>query len=128
MVTPEDGGVVLLGWAGPKNRLECAPGAVSENVTINVTTCVVKGNAQNQYSAIVFDCGPDSLTFDPPAKIVINAGSLNSLRAPKNGNGVVKLLYYDPDTDEWLVQQEAKIEKGKVTFSVDHFSKWGISH
>jgi len=128
LVTPEDGGLIHLGWAGPGNRLEFAPGAVDSDVIVDVTTCIVKGNPKNHFSVIELDLSPDDLVFDPPAKIVINAGSLNSLRSPKHGGGVVKLFYYDPDTDEWLLQQETKIEKGKVTFSIDHFSKFGISH
>lgn len=128
LVTPEDGGLIQLGWAGPKNRLEFAPGAVDSDVLVDVTTCIVKGNLKNHFSVIELDLSPDDLAFDPPAKIVINAGSLNSMRSPKHGGGIVKLFYYDPDADEWLLQQEAKIEKGKVTFSIDHFSKFGISH
>lgn len=128
LVTVADGGEIQLGWGGPKNSLQFDPGAVAEDVYVDVKTCVVKGTAKNHFSEIVLEFGPENLSFDPPGKIVINVGSLNSLKSPKNGDGFVRLYYYDPDADEWLLQQEAKIEKGKVTFSIEHFSKFGISH
>lgn len=127
LITVSDGGEIQLGWGGPKNSLKFAPGAVAEDVDIDITTCIVKGNAQNSFSVIELEFSPDGVYFSTPAQIVINAGSLNALRAPNFG-GVVRLYFYNPDTGEWLVLQEARIIKGKVTFEIDHFSKFGISH
>ncbi len=127
LITVSDGGIIHLGWGGPKNSLRFDPGSVAEDVVIDITTCIIKGNPHNNFSVIELEFGPDDLFFSPPAQIVINAGSLNALRAPKY-DGTVKLYYYNPETDEWLLQQESKINKGKVTFEIDHFSKFGISH
>lgn len=127
LITVSDGGIIQLGWGSPRNSLRFDPGSVTEDAVIDVTTCIVKGNPQNNFSVIELEFSPDGLFFSPPAQIVINAGSLNALRAPKY-DGVVRLYYYDPETDEWLLQQEAIIKKGKVTFEIDHFSKFGISH
>ena len=127
LITAADGGLIHLGWGSPKNSLRFEPGSVSEDVVIDITTCIVKGNPQNNFSVIEFDFGPDGLFFSPPAQIVLNAGSLNALRAPRH-DGVVRLYFYDPDTDEWFLQQEAEIHRGTVTFEVDHFSKFGVSN
>lgn len=127
LITVAYGGEIQLGWGGPKNALQFAPGSVPNDVVIDITTCIVKDNPQNDYSVIELDFEPDGLFFSPPAQIVINAGSLNALRAP-NHKGVVRLYYFNPDTNEWLLQQEVEIKKGKVTFEIDHFSKFGISH
>ncbi len=127
LVTAADGGIVRLGWGGRKNSLRVKPGAVEKDVVIEITSCVPKGNRKNKYSAIELDFGPSGLTFSKPAKLVLNAGFLNALRSPIH-KGVVKLYYYDPDTDEWLFQQEAKVRNGKIIFKISHFSKFGISH
>ncbi len=127
LITAAEGGRIRLGWGGRKNSFRVQPGAVEEDVFVEITTCVVKGNKRNRYSAIEFDFGPDGQQFSSPAQIVISGRSLNALRSPRHG-GVVRLYFYDPETDEWLIEQEAKIIKGKVTFEIDHFSKFGISH
>lgn len=127
LISVSDGGTIQLGWGSPRNSLQFDPGSVAEDVVIDVTACIVKGNPQNEFSVIELDFGPDGLSFAPSAKIVLNAGSLNALRAPRH-DGVVRLYYYDPDTDEWQLQQEAEIIRGTVTFAVDHFSKFGVSH
>ncbi len=127
LITVADGGEIQLGWGGPKNRIQFEPGAINEDVVIDITTCTAKSTSHDIVTVFEFDFGPDGLFFSPSAKIIVNAASLNALRAPKH-KGVVKLYYHDPETGEWLLQQEAKIFKGKVTFEISHFSKFGISH
>lgn len=127
LITVAEGGDIQLGWGGPQNVMTLTPGSVSEDVVIEVTTCIVKGNPDGQSPVLEFDFGPDGLFFTPSAQIVFNAGSLNALRAP-SGGGVVQIYYYDPDTDSWTLYQESEIVKGKITFDIGHFSKFGISH
>ncbi len=126
-VTIEDGGVVDLNWGGPTNSLTVPPDAVESDVFIEVTTCPIIGSHRDEYEFIELDLRPDNLQFSQPATLVLSARSLNRLKNGKIGNGLIKLLWYNTETGEWEVEQEAPIIKGKITFSITHFSKFGIS-
>jgi len=126
-VTIEDGGVVDLNWGGPTNSLTVPPDAVESDVFIEITTCPITGSHKDEYEFIQLDLRPDNLQFSQPATLVLSARSLNRLKNDKSGNGLIKLLWYNTESGEWDVVQEAPIIKGKITFSITHFSKFGIS-
>ncbi len=66
----------------------------------------------------VYDFGPDGTTFAIDSKLIhpVPSGQLEA-----------SIYYFNEVTGAWEFQQRVKVSKGYATFSIKHFSKYGIS-
>jgi hypothetical protein len=111
------GGHVSFTFNNGAGRLEVPSGALSENTTISAKA--VRLVARRGHVTL-FDFHPDGLVFDVPAIL--------TLEVPDLHNGAwLHLSWYNTDTEKWEFQERARIQNGKVSFEVSHFSKYGIS-
>lgn len=109
------GGLLAFTVDGLAVSINVPTGAVSENVDITVDAKVVKTLLGPIY---LFDFGPDGLVFNKPI----------TLRQPMPaGQRYAFLYYFNPDTKVWELQQAVKVINGYASFSIYHFSKYGIS-
>lgn len=69
-------------------------------------------------SLCAYDCGPDGTTFAIDAKLShpVAGGKLEA-----------SIYYFNEATGAWEFQEKVKVSKGYATFSIKHFSKYGIS-
>lgn len=66
----------------------------------------------------LYDCGPSGLKFSRPIE----------LRQPMRSRlPVARLLYFNELLDIWQLIDVSDILKGRTTFQIDHFSKYGVS-
>ncbi len=109
------GGLLEITVDGLAVSIDVPKGAVSEDVDITVDAKVVKTLLGPIY---LFDFGPDGLIFNTPI----------TLRQPMPASQRYAFLYYfNPDTKLWELQQAVKVVNGYASFSIYHFSKYGIS-
>lgn len=100
---------------GRKCGLTVPAGALNEPTAISMR---VEDSGGRQSSAIV-DFGPDGLVFERPTTLFYDVN---------DPDGAVKTLtWFNPSTNRWVVMGTARVQNGRVTFSVNHFSKYGIS-
>lgn len=127
LITTQNGGTLLLNWGSNSNKLVVPKGAVESDVTIEVTVTPIKGNNWGNKS-VEFDFSPNGLVFLEPANLTLNYKDLN-LEFVDGGDdvGVVNLFWYNTSTKTWEFQESSKITHRKVNFSIDHFSKYGVS-
>jgi hypothetical protein len=67
----------------------------------------------------VYEFGPHGLEFNKATKL--------SLLLPYAEGTIVTFRWFNPETNQWEVQARKPVRNGKVEFSVNHFSKYGIS-
>lgn len=127
-VTPRKGGVVHLNVGKKINRLIVPRRSVMEPVVIDVTTCLYQERTNGE-RFIEFEFGPSDLTFLRGSYLVLDLKSLQRfLKTEVTEEGMLlKLFYYNPDTDSWEFERYGRIIGGRVIFRIDHFSKFGIS-
>lgn len=112
-----EGGLVRFTFENGEGWLEVPGGALSENTTIYAEA--VRLVARRGHVTL-FDFHPDGLVFEVPAVL--------TLEVPDLHNGAwLHLSWYNTDTGKWEFQERARIQNGKVSFEVSHFSKYGIS-
>lgn len=100
---------------GRKCGLDVPSGALDERTAISMRVEDLGGRK----SAALFDFGPDGLVFEKPSTLFFDV---------RDPNGTVKTLtWWDPVAEKWVVQGTARVRDGRVTFSLNHFSKYGIS-
>ncbi len=123
-VSPDEGGVIDLNWGSPKNELIVPAGAVDHDVFIEVRTTFTRANRKLGENFFEFEFSPDGQQFTTPATLVIQARALSRMLPD---GGLIKLYWYNPATGEWEIEQSARVEDGRVAFSISHFSKFGVS-
>ncbi len=100
---------------GRKCGLDVPAGALDQPTAISMRVEDFEG----RLSSAIFDFGPDGLVFEKSTTLFYDV---------KDPNGTIKTLtWFDPVANQWVVQAQAKVKNGRVTFSVNHFSKYGIS-
>jgi hypothetical protein len=115
-VVGELGGVVRVVVSSGETELTVPSEAVDGTVAIemSVTQTESRGRFYTEY-----EFGPHGLEF--------NKATTLSLALPYANGTVVSLRWFNPDSDQWELQERSLVRNGKVEFSVYHFSKYGIS-
>lgn len=110
------GGVVDVVVATGETKLVVPSGALDEAVAIDmkVTQVETRGRCYTEY-----EFGPHGLEF--------NKATTLSLALPYDDGTWVALRWFNPDTDQWELQERQQVSNGRVEFSIYHFSKYGIS-
>ena len=115
-VVGELGGVVAVVVASGETKLtvpsEAVEGAVA--IEMSVTQTESRGRFYTEY-----EFGPHGLEF--------NKATTLSLALPYSNGTLVSLRWFNPDTNQWELQERERVSNGRVEFSVYHFSKYGIS-
>jgi len=112
-----DGGSVSL--SGGNYELEVPTASISANEMISVSIVSFVYNGKN---LTLFEFGPDGLQFDPAATLRYFGSGLNSQFKSFN------LYWLNPVTKRWEFQESKTPDvNGVVSFSIYHFSKYGVS-
>jgi len=123
------------GWIGKRNAafLYIRPESMSTGEDTEITSHVFL-TSDNQ---LIFNFLPDDLSFDDPAKLILNYKLLVGKNKGKGGDvGSLVLKGWNPSNDEWEIlgtsnssDDDFKWEKSKwkVSFEIDHFSIYLIS-
>ncbi|HWO56116.1 MAG TPA: hypothetical protein VNN55_00965 [bacterium] len=69
--------------------------------------------------ATIIDFAPDGLVFGTPARL--------SLETSRPDGDQLRLFWWNPSTERWELQETCTVSGGQVSFSIHHFSKYGIS-
>lgn len=116
VVTPRSGGRVELQLETGLSDLFIPPGAV--RVPVLVTALAVQV-ATPFGSVTLYDFGPNGLRFQAPARLTLE------VNVPDGSQ--LSLSWYNPVTKRWEVQESGVVRNGRISFSVRHFSKYGIA-
>ena len=84
------------------------------SIDMKVTQTEVRGRFYTEY-----EFGPHGLEF--------NKATTLRLPLPYANGTWVTLRWFNPDSDQWEVQERKQVRSGKVEFSIYHFSKYGIN-
>ena len=98
----------------PKNALE-------EDTRISADVWFKKGRGRPKW--IIFDFSPSPMQFMKPVKLELNKSLADALFA----DGAYYLWYRNPETHAWELVDCGEIHGDKVTFEIDHFSKFALS-
>lgn len=110
------GGVVDVVVPSGQTKLIVPSGAVDDAVAIDmkVTQTEVRGRFNTEY-----EFGPHGLEF--------NKATTLRLPLPYANGTWVTLRWFNPDTNQWELQERRQVRSGTVEFSIHHFSKYGIN-
>lgn len=123
LITPQGNDTLLLHIQGKLVKFVALPGAVSDTVTISVTGSRF---AIGQYKEFyTYQCGPSGLSFAVPLKLVQIVN--------KSDGASAQLFYYDESLTDgdgigWEYMNSTSVQGQLATFSLYHFSKYGISY
>jgi hypothetical protein len=112
-VTAADGGVLETGSGTA--TLDVPAGALDEDTDVTVTV----GAATSDTASLVYDYGPDGLTFDPPATLTIEFTG----PAPSGYEAVVARL----DGSDWVALDGSVVDGATVSAPVDHFTSFAVT-
>jgi len=118
VIDADDGGQIDIVHGDYSHEFIVAPASIDDDTQITVKTSreVINGK-----DAIVFEFGPDGLVFSEAAKLNFEMGDLDSAAT------TAALLYFDPRTNDWIIQDSEDVSRGEVEFDIYHFSKYAIS-
>ena len=120
-VEPETGGSVPVDLpSAATGEFKVEPGAQSEAAEVTIKSSELF--FEDGTKAVVFECGPDGLVFNPAALMTVDASVL--------GDGVkfVYLYWLNEPTGEWVPQGKFLVKRdGTVDLPIGHFSRYGIS-
>ncbi len=118
LIDTDDGGQIDIERSVYQHEFVVPEDAIEANTLITV-----KSSAEEILgkSAIVFEFGPDGLTFNTSAKLKFEMAELNANALS------AKILYYNPLKKQWEYQASAAVKNGIVEFDINHFSKYAIS-
>jgi len=117
VVIAVSGGSVIL--SGGFYEFEVPAGSITKNEIISVSFVSFAYNGTN---ITLCDFSPDGLQFDPSATLRYYVGGANTL------SGNFKLYWLNPATNRWEIQESKSPDvNGFVSFSISHFSKYGVS-
>jgi hypothetical protein len=123
MIYPE-GGVVLVKNNCMNFEFIIPPDALENKVKIVISAsyfeCVEAGAV---VKGLVGDFGPDGLVFLKPASLILHGDVLEAAEGD-----MLTLYWYNPDSSQWQVEQEAKVSNSHAEFSINHFSRYAIKH
>lgn len=110
------GGVVDVVVSTGETKLVVPSEALDEAVAIemSVTQTESRGRYYTEY-----EFGPHGLEF--------NKATTLRLPLPYANGTWVALRWFNPDTNQWELQERKQVRNGRVEFSLYHFSKYGIS-
>jgi hypothetical protein len=123
MIYPE-GGVVLV-----KNNCMNFEFIIPEDALVRKVKITVQANyfecveAGAVVKGLVADFGPDGLVFLKPASLILHGDVLEAAEGD-----LLTLYWYNPDSDQWEIEQEAKVINSHAAFSINHFSRYAIKH
>lgn len=112
----DDGGLLSLVLGDKTATFEVPAGALENNALI-VMKAVKAPTPWGE--ATVFDFGPDGLVFSKPSTL--------SLETDRADGSTLRLFWWNEAARRWELQESCVVEGGCVHFSVNHFSKYGIS-
>lgn len=111
-----DGGVLSVDLGGLTASLDVPATALADDALI------VMNVAQLQTpwgEATILDFAPDGLVFGTPARL--------TLETSRPDGDQLRLFWWNPSTGRWELQETCTVAGGQVSFSIHHFSKYGIS-
>lgn len=117
-ISASDGGVIAISKDGYNHAFIVAKDGLDADATISAK---VESEYINGKKAVVFEFGPDGLVFNEASKLEFDIGAIN-VKATS-----AYLYYFDPKVGEWVLQSAQRVDKGLVTFDINHFSKYAIS-
>ena len=109
------GGTIEVVVDGAQTNFTVPAGAVVRPVNISLEVTKYDTPLGALY---IYDCGPDGTKFKTPAKL--------SQPMPA-GQEYAFLYYFNEETGRWELQEFVKVKDGVATFSIKHFSKYGVS-
>jgi hypothetical protein len=112
------GGTIPINMGVFRHKFIVAPMGMNKNATIRIIA--TKARINNKPSS-VFEFGPDGLVFNERSILDYDMAQINA--AAKTAN----LYYYDPNVNEWILQETKDVENGRIKFSIYHFSKYAIN-
>jgi hypothetical protein len=92
--------------------------SIKESTLITVKTENQKVLEKNM---VVFEFGPDGLSFGKPARLRFDMGEFYG------NTNTAYLYYYDPIRKGWRLLDSVQAQNGVAEFGIDHFSKYAIS-
>ncbi len=123
LITPEGNDTLLLHIQGKLVKFVALPGAVNDTVTISVTGSRYDIGVNKEF--YTYQCGPSGLSFAVPLQLIqiIN----------KSDGASAQLFYYDESVTDgdgigWEYMSSTSVQGKRATFSLHHFSKYGISY
>ena len=117
VVIAVSGGSVIL--SGGSYEFEVPFASISLNEMISVSFVSFAYNGTN---ITLCDFSPDGLQFNPSATLRYYVGGANTL------SKFFKLYWLNPATNRWELQESNTPDvNGFVSFSISHFSKYGVS-
>lgn len=111
-ISAEDGGSIED--ASGKATLDIPAGSLSADTELTVITMESDGETESS----IFDFGPDGTEFDPAATL-----SISFSKEVPEGKKAVLATYVD---GAWEEIPGSSLKDGKVSGSVDHFSKFSV--
>lgn len=112
-----DGGTLELQMRGFKSKFKVPKNAVRGDVLFSVEGLLC---ATPFGDVLLYDFGPDGLTFNVPCELEVDAGQLKD-------HTLLSLFWLNPANDRWEFQQQVEVNGHKLKFEINHFSKYGIS-
>ncbi len=113
------GGQIDIKNGEKRHKFDVQPGSMSRNAVISVKLEIDLLKGRN---ALIFEFGPDGLSFRKPAKLTVDMRDVDT--AAVNAN----LYYYDSSMKDWILIEKAAVKNGKATFNIFHFSKYAIEN
>lgn len=107
---------------GDEVEITIPQGALSESTTISVQYVedeVQVAEAPSMGFLGAFEFGPAGTTFDKPVEV-----SFKVEEAPRNDS--LSIFYFDKTYDTWSYITDAKYSNGRISFTIDHFSKYQV--
>jgi hypothetical protein len=113
-----NGGTLTIHLDGEDIVFVIPEGALTETVEIEIW-----GQKSNTSEGIVFiyDCSPSPYNFAKPLTVD------HPLDKPDGYNAVMLYNSEESRFSPWVFEQMSTVVNGKASFSIDHFSKYGIS-
>ncbi len=118
IVSASSGGVVAIQTSSIRHEFKVPALGIKDDV--NITICYKKEILDRKVTG-VFEFGPSGLVFDSPATLEFDVADINPSAK------LVKLHYYDPEVEDWVLQGYSRVIDGKASFLINHFSKYAIS-
>ena len=115
----DEGGEIEVERGSAVHVFNILPNSISQDTLITIHTYnddVLKDDK------IVFEFGPDGLLFASSSLLEFDTAEF------KEEVRQVKLYYFDPAQDEWVLSQTVNVDQnGIAQFIIPHFSKYAIS-
>ncbi len=116
LVTPRLGGAIGLHLGTNATSFFVPPGAVPRPILVSMLAAQIN---TPHGSVALYEFGPNGFVFRAPTTL--------KLQVDVPDGEIRSLFWWNPATHDWEKQDESVVKKGVVTFTVWHFSKYGIA-